>query len=217
MYLETKDLYVQNGGGDINFRKFALLGDPAVRLALPQHQIVTDSINGVSISAAIDTMKALSLVRIVGHIGDYNGQKMTNFNGVVYPTIYDKKLTLSTLANNSSSSVAAFETWKNVVYKGKASITNGVFEFSFVVPQDISFQYGNSRVSYYAENGKEDAQGYNEDVIIGGIDTTAVSDGQGPDISLYMNDDSFVSGGVTDENPDLFAKVFVENGINMGW
>jgi len=108
-----------------------------------------------------------------------------------------------------------FETWKNVVYKGKATVLNGVFEFSFVVPQDISFQYGNSRVSYYAENGEEDAQGYNEDAIIGGIDTAAISDGQGPDISLYMNDDSFVSGGITDENPDLFAKVFDENGINM--
>jgi hypothetical protein len=215
VYLETKDMYVQNGGGDINFRKFALLGDPAVRLALPQHQIVTDSINGVSITAAIDTMKALSIVTMAGHVEDYAGQDLTSFNGVVYPTIYDKKLSLSTLGNSSGSSVAPFETWKNVVYKGKATVLNGVFEFSFVVPQDISFQYGNSRVSYYAENGEQDAQGYNEDPIIGGIDTTAVSDGQGPDISLYMNDDSFVSGGVTDENPDLFAKVFDENGINM--
>jgi len=215
VYLETKEKYVQNGGGDINFRKFALLGDPAVKLALPQHQIVTDSINGVSVSAALDTMKALSVVTIVGHVEDYAGQDLTGFNGVVYPTIYDKKLTLSTLANSSGSSVAPFETWKNVVYKGKATIVNGVFEFSFVVPQDISFQYGNSRVSYYAENGEEDAQGYNEDAIIGGIDTTAVSDGQGPDISLYMNNDRFVSGGITDENPDLFAKVFDENGINM--
>jgi len=215
VYLETKDLYVQNGGGDVNFRKFALLGDPAVRLALPQHQIVTDSINGVSITAAIDTMKALSVVTIVGHIEDFTGQISTSFNGVVYPTIYDKKLSLSTLGNSSGSALEPFETWKNVVYKGKATVLNGVFEFSFVVPQDISFQYGNSRVSYYAENGEEDAQGYNEDAIIGGIDTAAISDGQGPDISLYMNDDSFVSGGVTDEDPDLFAKVFDENGINM--
>ncbi len=215
VYLETKDLYVQNGGGDINFRKFALLGDPAVRLALPQHQIVTDSINGVSITAAIDTMKALSIVTVVGHVEDYIGQKLTSFNGVVYPTIYDKKLSLSTLANSPGSSVEPFETSKNVVYKGKATVLNGVFKFSFVVPQDISFQYGNSRVSYYAENGEEDAQGYNEDAIIGGIDTAAISDDQGPDISLYMNDDSFVSGGITDENPDLFAKVFDENGINM--
>ena len=215
VYLETKDLYVQNGGGDINFRKFTLLGDPAVRLALPQHQVVTDSINGVSITAVIDTMKALSIVTMAGHVEDYAGQSLTSFNGVVYPTIYDKKLNLSTLANSSGSSVAPFETWKNVVYKGKATVLNGVFEFSFVVPQDISFQYGNSRVSYYAENGEEDAQGYSEEAIIGGIDTNTVSDGKGPDISLFMNDDSFVSGGITDENPDLFAKVFDENGINM--
>ena len=208
-------MYVQNGGGDINFRKFALLGDPAVRLALPQHQIVTDSINGVSITAAIDTMKALSIVTIAGHIEDDAGQNLTSFNGVVYPTVYDKKLSLSTLGNSSGSSVESFETSKNVVYKGKATVLSGAFKFTFVVPQDISFQYGNSRISYYAENGEEDAQGYNEDAVIGGIDTAAISDDQGPDISLYMNDDSFVSGGITDENPDLFAKVFDENGINM--
>ncbi len=126
-----------------------------------------------------------------------------------------KSSSLSTLANSPGSSVEPFETWKNVVYKGKATVLNGVFKFSFVVPQDISFQYGNSRISYYAENGEEDAQGYSEDAVIGGIDTAAISDDQGPDISLYMNDDSFVSGGITDENPDLFAKVFDENGINM--
>ena len=79
VYLETKDLYVQNGGGDINFRKFALLGDPAVRLALPQHQIVTDSINGVSITAAIDTMKALSIVTVVGHVEDYTRSEINKF------------------------------------------------------------------------------------------------------------------------------------------
>ena len=29
-----------------------------------------------------------------------------------------------------------------------------------------------------------------------------------------MNDESFVSGGITNENPTLLAKLFDENGIN---
>ena len=29
-----------------------------------------------------------------------------------------------------------------------------------------------------------------------------------------MNDESFIMGGITDENPSLYAKVYDENGIN---
>ena len=34
------------------------------------------------------------------------------------------------------------EIWKNIIYKGKASVTNGDFEFSFIVPRDIAFDFG---------------------------------------------------------------------------
>ena len=107
VYLETKDLYVQNGGGDINFRKFALLGDPAVRLALPQHQVVTDSLNGVSITAVIDTLKALSVVTMSGHVEDYAGQSLTSFNGVVYPRYTTRSSICLLLGNSSGSSCGA--------------------------------------------------------------------------------------------------------------
>ncbi len=214
IYLKTKEGYVLNGGGDVNMRKFTLLGDPAVRLALPQHQIITDSINGIEISGAIDTLKALSTVTISGHLEDYTGAKMTGFNGVVYPTVYDKEVSLTTLGNNTGSSPAQFDLWKNIVYKGKATVQNGEFSFTFKVPQDISFQYGNARLSYYAENGEEDAHGYSEVPEMGGINLNAAADDQGPDVLLYMNNEDFVSGGITDENPSLYATVFDESGIN---
>jgi hypothetical protein len=49
---------------------------------------------------------------------------------------------------------------------------------------------------------------------IGGFDTDAVQDVNGPDIDLYINDKNFVSGGVTDETPVLIAKLFDQNGVN---
>ena len=213
IYMGTKNKFALNSA-DANYRKFALLGDPAIRLASPQMNIVADSVNGVSLSSFTDTIKALSVVRISGHVEDLQGQKLSDFNGFVYSKIFDKESYLSTLGFNSSSSAASFSMWKNLVYKGKSSVLNGDFSFEFVVPQDISFDYGSSRFSFYAEDGSIDANGFNEQVLIGGINENAQLDDQGPVIDLYMNDENFVSGGITDSNPTLLAKVFDENGIN---
>ena len=200
--------------GDPGFRKFALLGDPAVKLAMPLNQVVTDSVNGVALGSGVDTLKALSKITISGHVEDLGGTEMTGFNGVVYPTVFDKELTLSTLGSASGSPVQSFSVRKNVVYKGKASVVNGKFSFTFMVPQDISFNFGTARLSYYIENGSLDGQGHDESLIIGGIDTTAVADNVGPEIELFMNDDSFVNGGITNTSPKLYAEVFDESGIN---
>ena len=51
-------------------------------------------------------------------------------------------------------------------------------------------------------------------ILIGGINENAENDNTGPDINLYMNDESFIDGGITNENPFLIVKLFDENGIN---
>tara|TARA_Y100000813_G_scaffold81192_1_gene57458 strand:- start:3061 stop:4239 length:1179 start_codon:yes stop_codon:yes gene_type:complete len=209
----TKNKFAINSA-DANYRKFALLGDPAIRLAYPRMNIVADSVNGVSINSFSDTIEALSLVRISGHIENLSSQVLSDFNGFVYSKIFDKESALSTLGTNTSSSIAPFSMWKNLVYKGKSSVTNGFFSFEFVVPQDISFEIGNARFSFYAEDGTIDANGFSEAVLIGGINENAQLDEQGPLIDLYMNDQNFVSGGITNSTPTLIANVFDENGIN---
>ena len=213
VYMGTKNKFAINSA-DANYRKFALLGDPAIRLAYPRMNIVADSVNGESINSFSDTIKALSLVRISGHIENLSSQVLSDFNGFVYSKIFDKESALSTLGTNTSSSIAPFTMWKNLVYKGKSSVTNGFFSFEFVVPQDISFEIGNARFSFYAEDGTIDANGFSEAVLIGGINENAQLDEQGPLIDLYMNDQNFVSGGITNSTPTLIANVFDENGIN---
>lgn len=201
--------------GSTEARKFTYLGDPAIRFALPQHYVTLDSVNGVHISSFDDTLKALSKVTISGHIEDGVGAILTDFNGHVYPTFYDKISELSTLGNSTGSSPADFEMWKNVIYKGKASANNGRYISTFIIPQDISYTYGSGRFSLYAEDGQEDAKGYNETTLVGGINTNAPLDSDGPTIQLFMNNQNFVEGGLTDNTPILLAKVFDENGVNM--
>jgi len=217
-YFKLGDIYMlaknaTSSNADINKRNFSLLGDPAVKLAYPKYLVLTDSINGVSTSVFIDTLHALQKYTIKGHIVNQDSTPVVNYNGTLYPTIFDKPITIATLANDGGSTFY-FKLQNNVLYKGKATITNSIFEFTFVVPKDIQYNIGYGKVSYYAENGTVfDAHGFTN-VFIGGNSTDVITDVNGPEVQLYINDENFVYGGITDENPYIYAKLHDENGIN---
>jgi hypothetical protein len=199
--------------GGINPRNFSLLGDPAVMLAYPKYNVETTAINGQPIIADNDTLSALEKVTISGQITN-NGQKLSSYNGIIFPTIYDKAVSVSTLSNDANSPLRTFTLQKNILYKGKASVTNGDFSFTFIVPKDIAYQIGRGRFSYYALDGNSDAHGYFDSLMIGGSSANAVADDNGPVIGLYLNDEKFIFGGTTDESPKILALVTDSNGVN---
>lgn len=201
-------------GGSVNNRNFILIGDPAQRLAFPLHNVETLTINGENVNSLTDTINALQLVTVTGRMRNRNGQLMEDFSGTVYPTVFDKTTRVSTLANDPSSSVRQFTVQKNLIYKGKASVSSGAFSFSFVVPRDISYNYDFGRISYYAEGSGTNANGHYEEFVIGGSSDNAAIDETGPTVGLFMNDVGFAFGGTTDENPSLLAIVADSNGIN---
>ena len=211
--METKN---DDGVNDSsNKRNFSLLGDVALKLAYPQQEVYTTEINGLEIDPLLpDTVRSLQEVTIRGFVGNKAGDKLTDFNGFVYPTVFDKRSEVTTLNNDGAFSAFEFEIWKNIIYKGKASVTNGDFEFSFIVPRDIAFDFGVGRISYYAVAGNIDAHGHSETFIIGGALDGAELNDVGPEVNLFLNDSTFVFGGITDENPILFATVEDENGVN---
>jgi hypothetical protein len=199
-------------------RNVTLLGDPALRLSYPLHKVVTTSVEEANTGQAADTLKSLSKITIKGRIEDQSGNPLNTFNGIIYPTVYDKSGKIYTLVNDQSgtdiSLPDSFLLRSNTLYKGKASVLNGIFSCTFIVPRDISIQYGSGRISYYAHNGAEDAQGANESIVIGGIGTSVLSDNSGPDIRLFMNDEGFVSGSMTSPNPQVYAILNDSSGIN---
>lgn len=209
IFTETKNL--TNGG--TNNRNFTLLGDPALKLAYPNHEVITTKLNNINVSS-IDTIKALQKVTIEGYVQNRSGQKLTNYNGIIKPTVFDKSKTITTLQNDGGSAFQ-FSQQTSKLFKGKVSVINGDFSFSFVVPKDISYTYGIGKVSYYTENNSEDGHGYFDGFYIGGMADSIAADNQGPELELYMNDDNFISGGMTDENPSLLAFVEDIHGINM--
>ncbi len=211
---EIIKLTKNSSGSSDNKRSFTLIGDPALQIALPKMKIITDSINSLSPSIEIDTIKALSKITIKGHIEDFSSNILTDFNGVLSPTVFDKSKNQSTLGQDTESPIIPFSIQKNALYKGKVTINKGFFEFSFIVPKDINYTYGKGKISYYADNGVFDASGQDNRLIIGGVDPLGIQDDNGPQIEMHLNSESFANNGITDETPMLIAKLYDENGIN---
>jgi len=203
-----------NNNNNNNIRNFALLGDPAQKIAFPKYHVKTIGINGNPASKS-DTVKSLSKVNVSGIIEDQYGQKITNFNGVLHAKIFDKPVTNITLGNTTDSYPTTFKIQNSLLYKVITSVTDGVFSFDFVVPRDIALQYGRGKISYYAWNGGEDANGYSDAIVVGGKDTLVDPDNGGPDISLFIDSPDFVSGGMTSSNPVLLADFYDQDGINF--
>ena len=199
-----------------NLEMFVYIGDPSIKLAVPNYNIVTDSINHHAVVSSNDTVRALSKVTVCGHVTDSNLQPVTNFNGTVFPLVYDKKVRTQTLLNDPNPNVRPFEfdIQKSVLFKGNVTVRNGQFQFSFYVPKDIDYSYGNGKISYYARGANDDAAGVFTDFVIGGVDTTGIEDHESPEIELFMNDEKFVNGGITDPNPVLIAKISDNFGVN---
>jgi hypothetical protein len=215
-YLRMGDIlrYAKNATGTSeNKSKFSLLGNPALKFAFPEHQVVLNQITNIN-KQEIDTIQALLKVTVWGEIQDHSGNKLTDFNGVLYPTVYDKPTKMTTLGNDPGSYPAIFYHQKNALYKGKAQIKNGEWNFTFIAPKDLAYQYGFGKISFYAKDGSIDGAGFYDQVVIGGYNQFAEKDEKGPVIDLFMNDTDFTFGGLTDENPKMLAFIFDESGIN---
>lgn len=211
--MAAKNYTYQTSGDITNNRKFTLLGDPAMRIGFPRFKVRTTLVNGIPVAQA-DTLRATEKVVMEGEVTDLQGNLLQDFNGTIYPVVYDKPQTVNTLANDPGSLVASFQVQSNALFKGKASVINGRYTFSFRMPRDINYQFGAGRLGLYAENGTSDAMDAFTGFIVGGLGNGSGSDQEGPFIKCYLNDEQFVNGGITNESPVLLVKLADSSGIN---
>lgn len=209
---------------DSNRMNFTLLGDPALNLAYATtHDVVTDSITRFDADGDLstDTIRALSQVRIYGHIAP-EGQTAvdTDFNGYVALQVFDKEETIVTLCNDATSTKDkipyTFTDRSGTLFIGSVVVTDGQFTADFIVPKDIRYNYGLGRIVYYAVDtvNNYEANGYYEQFAIGGEDPNAITDDEGPQINMYLNTPMFKSGDKTNESPLFVAHVSDDCGIN---
>lgn len=192
------------------------LGDPAIKLAMAEPKVVLTKVNDIPITDAIPDFQSLAPMKITGEVQDDGGSLLTTYNGEIAINIFDKQITRSTLNNDFLSPPIDFNILGETIFRGNASVVNGKFEINFVVPRDIRISVDNGKISFYAKRNqiRLDKTGYNTDIKIGGVNLNAVADNTGPTVKLYMNDETFVNGGITNSSPFLLAILEDEHGIN---
>ncbi|MBR1793526.1 MAG: type IX secretion system sortase PorU [Bacteroidales bacterium] len=192
-----------------------LLGDPAMQLSLPRHQVVVTAINQHPIDTIFsDSASALSEVTISGEVQGADGLKIEDFTGNLYATVFDRETQARTLANDNEGSEVIFSQQKNILFKGTTPVSKGRFEYKFTVPRDINYTYAQGKLSHFAHSGTDDAYGSYSNLYFGGFDTSAAYEELRPKIRLYLNDTNFRSGGTTDATPTLYALLSDSVGIN---
>jgi len=209
------------GLNNSNLRMICYIGDPALHLAIPKPVIQLTHINDVPVADFTGALNSLSYVKLGGMVMNEAGTSvLAGYSGELEVTVFDKDINRTTLGNDplpgGAIVITPFTTLGETIFRGNASVSNGRFEFGFVVPRDIRIPVGNGRMSLYSKrtNLPEDHQGYTNDIRIGGVNSNAAVDNTAPKVRLYMNDESFVSGGITNASPIFLAFLEDEHGIN---
>ena len=198
-------------------QSIGLMGDPALRLSQPENRVVVTHINARPVSEGVDdTATVLSRVTVSGEVQDSNGTLLTDFEGTLYPIVFDRSMRSSTLANDNPGTEVSFTQQKNILYRGSHTVSGGRFEYSFIVPQDVAYQYDYAKLSHYAKSATDHATGCYTQLLLGGLNDTAAVDTSAPMIRLFIGDTNFLNGGITDANPTLVALLYDSTGINAG-
>jgi hypothetical protein len=202
--LETKKVY-----NSPNSQKFHLLGDPTIRLNVPQYFGSIDSINGQPLVSDIQ-IQALSGTKIAGAILKPDGTKWNEYNGEGLLTVFDsERIKLLEEINNYPMRIQG-----GIIFRGRVSVNNGEFEAEFVVPKDISYENKNGKIIFYFFDLESDGLAFTNKIIVGGTDTTAVNDGDGPEIEIFFEDAAYVSSYLVGPEPNLIVRLYDETGLN---
>ena len=208
----AKKYNFSRNGDRLNAFKFGLMGDPAMRIVQPKYQINCTELNQLPWSDTI-YLKAGGKYTLKGNLSVKN-QTLQNFKGAIDMILWDAPSTKKTLANQATSQSVAIETQEKALFKGKATVQNGQFEISFILPGNLpSSNSAALKLQLYAYNDTADASMQMQSIFIQGSATQNKLDTTGPEIYSYINAPSFKSGDWVSAPSTLFVTLKDSSGI----
>ena len=153
-----------------------------------------------------------------GHL-EKNGTKNSNFNGTMSLLLTDALQHVVCKLNNKSSDGAKvayeYDDYTSQLFRGDATITNGEFSISFVMPVNILYSDEPGLMSLYAasNDGQELYNGISNHFTIGETDLENASQ-ISPSITCYLDNPDFKNGDMVNATPRFYATIEMPNGIN---
>lgn len=209
---------------------YVVLGDPGLRLKVPELTLKVDSVVGMDDERKtkdeerktknenrVDTLKALSKVKVLCHVEDETGNILTQFNGIANATLKDKAVKCFTKGNEPQVDPFSYYDYQSILYNGSATVKNGKFEFQMIIPKDLNYNVGYGRLSMYGYDQANgwDAMGVDDDLLIGGNSNNTKEDKIGPEIILTTNGDKYKDGYKVNPRPMVYVNLSDPSGINV--
>ena len=193
--MATKNALSSSYDDTLNSKRYVLMGDPALMLAVPELGVAFDA-------SATDTVRLGEVVTMSGEIRE-DGSRASWYSGTA-----DVLVTGSEIVRKPTLSVT-YSLPGRSIFHGTATVQQGGFDFSFVVPRDASVVGPTGRTRGYSVNSVDGA-GIAYPVVIGDavgppVDTT------GPLVSL-----GFDGGAIyVPSRSVLHVTLSDEHGINV--
>ena len=207
-----------------NKLNYVLIGDPALVVGNTDYQMVVDELNGMPVGSGQQLLlKAGEEVVVRGHVDALDGTPATSFSGILYASVFDNVEKVTCRNNAGGKDVDGnlltpftYSERTKKFFVGSDSVRGGEYTFTFRVPMDINYSMESGRINLYAISSthEHEAKGMCEEFLLGGTADDLADDGSGPQIQLYLNTPTFVSGGKVNETPLLVAKLEDADGIN---
>lgn len=212
----------QAGTNNVNKLRYALMGDPAMRISTGDYRAEVTEINGKVVGVVEEdiVMQGRENVEIKGRIVSEKGEIIPDFNGTVRVTLYDAEKSVTTSGrniDNTSGQSQVFQEHGERLFSGRDSVESGEFKLNIAMPSELADNYRNALISLNAraDSGK-DAVGTFTDFYVYGSDEDAPEDTLPPVISrFYLNHPNFVDGDRVHSSPMVFAEVSDDVAINL--
>lgn len=204
--------------GDANKLRFALLGDPAMRLPLATERVVVDSISGMVADDDKDpiVIQARQEVIVKGHIENFAGEPLPSFTGQLSATLYDADE--SVVTEGRGGTPFAFDRHGLRLAAARDSVNDGRFSITLAMPPSVTDNYREASLLLTADDdaaGDMAAANFRDFYVLG-TDGSAELDTIPPVIkSVYLNHPAFSNGGTVDRSPMLVAEIADDRAINL--
>ena len=206
---------------DENKLRYCLLADPSMRLLMPEHTIVVETVDGKPFPSTEGdvVLQARQDLKITGSVRDgVTGDLLDDFNGSINTTLYDADMSVTTLGHGSAPARVTFDRHGFRLFAGADSVTGGRFTVNIAMPAEVDNNYRPATIALYASDNEKNtsASRVEKKLYVYGIDEDAVVDTIPPVIeSIYLNHPSFVNGGFVNHSPMLIAEISDNHAINM--
>lgn len=204
-----------------NRLRYVLMGDPAMRLLIPDNIVTLNTIDDRMVSD-VDRPEIAARQTVVfkGVVTTPDGVQLDDYNGTLNATIYDAERSTTTNGYGEHGVKYTYEEMGGKVYAGATPIVNGHYELRVTLPADIADNYRPATINMYAVPDKDcqhaEAIGVSHNFYICGYDDTAEPDVTPPVIdSFVLNHPTFTEGERVNSTPLAMAHVSDDQGLNL--